>query len=141
MGYMVPIDDVVVPVALAGLEGGGLEPECALPGLGGRLVLGKGELADVVVPRAEEMDGLDAGGDAEGEAELSGRHFERIGVIKLFFETKRLVLMVYEIDILNRRFFESLGEQVESKRYPLLDGGELGGESNWKMQVKSVCVK
>jgi hypothetical protein len=100
MGNVVAINDVVVPVALAGLEGRGLEPEGALPGLGGRLVLGKGKLADVVVPRAEEMDGLDAGGDAEGEAELSGRHFEDFEIIKLFLFEKILVLMREKIDFL-----------------------------------------
>jgi len=69
VGDVVTIDDVVVPVALAGLESGGLEAEGALPraGLGGGLVLGERELAGVVVPRAEEMDGLDAGGDTEVE--------------------------------------------------------------------------
>lgn len=100
VGNVVAINDVVVPVALAGLEGRGLEPEGALPGLGGRLVLGKGKLADVVVPRAEEMDGLDAGGDAEGEAELSGRHFEDFEIIKLFLFEKILVLMREKIDFL-----------------------------------------
>jgi len=65
---VVPIDDVVVPVALAGLEGRLLEAEGTLPGaLGGALVLGERELAAVVVPGAEKVDGLDTGGDAEGE--------------------------------------------------------------------------
>jgi hypothetical protein len=66
---VVPIDDVVVPVSLASLNGGGLEAEGALPrtGLGGSLVLGKGELAGVVVPRAEKVDGLDARRNTEGE--------------------------------------------------------------------------
>jgi len=69
VGDVVAIDDVVVPVALAGLEGGGLEAESALPGagLGRRLVLGEGKLALVTVPGAEQVDGLDTGGDAERE--------------------------------------------------------------------------
>lgn len=51
---VVTIDDVVVPVSLAGLEGGAGEAEGALPGtLGRALVLGERELTDVVVPRAE----------------------------------------------------------------------------------------
>jgi hypothetical protein len=79
VGDVVAVDDVVVPVALASLEGCVLEAKGALPGagLGGGLVLGKRELADVVVPRAEEVDGLDARGDAERERQLDGRHFER----------------------------------------------------------------
>jgi len=74
---VVAIDDVVVPVALTGLESAVLELEGALPGarLGGRLVLGEWELSDVVVPRAEKVDGLDAGGDAEGERQLNGGHY------------------------------------------------------------------
>lgn len=78
MGDVVPVNDVVVPVSLARLEGGVLEAKGALPGarLGRRLVLGEWELPDVVVPGAEEMDGLDAGGDAKGEGKLSSRHFE-----------------------------------------------------------------
>jgi len=68
VGDVVAVDDVVVPVALASLESRVLETESALPrSLGGRLVLGEGELADVVVPGAEEVDRLDTGGDAERE--------------------------------------------------------------------------
>jgi hypothetical protein len=60
---VIAVDDVVVPVALAGLESGAGEAEGTLPRarLGGRLVLGKGELASVVVPRTEKVDRLDAG--------------------------------------------------------------------------------
>ena len=66
----------VVPVALAGLEHGALKLERALPcaGLGRGLVLGERKLAGVVVPRAEEMDGLDGGGSAKIETELNGGH-------------------------------------------------------------------
>lgn len=69
MGDVVAVDDVVVPVSLAGLEGGILESKGTFPRarLGGGLVLGERELADVVVPRAEEMHGLDARRDAERE--------------------------------------------------------------------------
>jgi hypothetical protein len=81
---VVPIDDVVVPVARAGLEGSLLEAEGALPGaLGGRLVLGERELAAVVVPRAEEVDGLDAGRDTEGERELSSGHVDFFVIRKI----------------------------------------------------------
>jgi hypothetical protein len=64
---MVSVDDVVIPISLTGLECGTLESECTLPrtGLGGSLILGKRKLAGVVIPRAEEMDGLDAGGGAQ----------------------------------------------------------------------------
>ena len=82
---MVAVDDVVVPVAGAELEGvGALEAEGALPrtGLGvSVLELGERELVLVVVPGAEEVDGLDVGGGAQVEGELDGwaGHFERLG--------------------------------------------------------------
>lgn len=78
VGDVVTVDDVVVPVSLTGLEATGLEAEGSLPRarLGGRLVLGKRELTDVTVPRAEKVNGLDARRDAEGERELDGGHFE-----------------------------------------------------------------
>jgi hypothetical protein len=54
MGYVVSIDDVVVPVSLTSLESSALESECALPctTLGGGLVLvlGKRKLSRVVIP-------------------------------------------------------------------------------------------
>lgn len=69
MGNVVAIDDVVVPVSLASLKSGVLESKGTLPGarLGRGLVLGERELANIAVPRAEKMDGLDAGRDAERE--------------------------------------------------------------------------
>jgi len=68
VGDVVAVDDVVVPGALASRAVAGVA-EGTLPRarLGGRLVLGKGDLASVVVPRAEEVDGLDAGRDAKRE--------------------------------------------------------------------------
>lgn len=74
---MVAIDDVVVPVSLASLKGGVLESKSTLPGarLGGGLVPGERELADVAVPGAEKMDRLDAGRDAKRERELNSRHY------------------------------------------------------------------
>jgi hypothetical protein len=59
---MVPINDIIVPVPLPGLKCGTLESECPFPrtGFGRSLVLGEGKLPRIVVPRAEEMDGLDA---------------------------------------------------------------------------------
>jgi hypothetical protein len=73
---VVAVDDVVVPVALASLDGGGLEAEGALPRtLGRALVLGKGELTSVAVPGTEKVDGLDARRNTEGERK-SGRHFD-----------------------------------------------------------------
>lgn len=86
VGDVVAVDDVVVPVALVGLEGGAGEAESSLPGarLAGGLVLGEGKLSGVVVPGAQKVDGLDARGDAEREAKLSGRHFGLInGVVVL----------------------------------------------------------
>ena len=77
MGAVVAIDDVIIPVTLASLKDRAGEAEGALPRarLGGGLVLGEGELANVVVPGAEKMDGLDAGGGADGERKLSSGHF------------------------------------------------------------------
>jgi hypothetical protein len=77
VGDVVAIDDVVVPVSLASLEGRVLESKGTLPGtrLGRGLVLGERELTNVVVPRAEEVDSLDAGGDADGERLLNSRHY------------------------------------------------------------------
>jgi len=74
--HMVAVNDVVVPVTLAGLEGGALEAEGAFPGagFGGSLVFGEGELASIAIPGAEEVDGLDAGGGAHLERELDSGH-------------------------------------------------------------------
>ena len=57
----------VVPVALTLLECSALESEGTLPPAGFICVFGKGKLAGVVVPRAEEVDGLDVGGSAESK--------------------------------------------------------------------------
>ena len=86
---VVAVDDVVVPVALTLLEGLALEAEGTLPstGLGG--VLGERELAAVVVPGAEEVDGLAVGGSAEGEVKLDGCHFG--SCIWLFVVLVRLI--------------------------------------------------
>jgi hypothetical protein len=77
VGNVVAIDDEVVPVSLASLERRVLEAKGTLPraGLGRGLVLGEGELANVVVPRAQEVDGLDTGGEADGERLLNSRHY------------------------------------------------------------------
>jgi hypothetical protein len=76
MRYMVAVNDVVIPVSLARLEGRSLESECPFPRtrLGRRFVLCKRKLSGVVVPRPEEMDSLDAGGGAQSEGELNGGH-------------------------------------------------------------------
>jgi hypothetical protein len=59
---MIPINDIVVPVPLSRLKCGALESECPFPstGFGRSLVFREGKLPCIVVPRAEEMDGLDA---------------------------------------------------------------------------------
>jgi hypothetical protein len=66
VGDMISIDDVVVPVPLSCLKCCPLKSECTFPrtGLGGSLILSKGKLTGVVVPRPEKMNGLDAGGSA-----------------------------------------------------------------------------
>lgn len=76
VGDVVAVDDVVVPVTLALLEGLSLEAEGTLPAtrLGG--VLGERELAVVVVPGSEEVDGLGVGRSAEREVELDSGHFD-----------------------------------------------------------------
>ena len=72
---VVAIHDVVVPVATSELQHGGLEAELANPGTG--LVLGgQGQLARVVVPGSDQMDGLDVGRGPEGELELNGGHYD-----------------------------------------------------------------
>ena len=73
MRDVVAVDDVVVPVALARLESRVLELKLALPsaGFGGMLVLGEGQLADVIVPGSQKMHRLDSRGDAERERELN----------------------------------------------------------------------
>jgi hypothetical protein len=74
---VVSIDDVVVPVALASLDDGGLEAEGALPraGLGRGLVLGERELTGVVVPGTKKVDGLDARRNTETKRK-GGRHVD-----------------------------------------------------------------
>jgi len=91
---MVTIDDVVVPVALAGLDGVGTEAESALPRtrLGRAPVLGKRELAGVVVPRPKKMDRLDARRNAKRERELDGRHVEELEI-----KQRRMLKMVLKI--------------------------------------------
>jgi hypothetical protein len=91
---MVPIDDVVVPVSLTSLESSALEAEGAFPrtSLGGGLVVRKGKLSAVVVPRTEKVYGLDSGGSAEVEAELNGGHFDiDFGFWEKFDEQEELV--------------------------------------------------
>lgn len=76
VGNVVPVHDVVVPVAATKLQHGGLEAELADPGTG--LVLsGERQLARVVVPRADQVDGLDVGRGAQVELELNGGHCDR----------------------------------------------------------------
>jgi len=72
---VIAIEDVVVPVALALLDQGVLEAERALEAAGLRGVLGERELTRVVVPRAEQVDGLAVGGSAEREVQLNSGHF------------------------------------------------------------------
>lgn len=73
---VVAVDDVVVPVALALLQGLALEAESAFPATSLVGILGERELAVVVVPGAEQVDGLAVGGSAESEVELDGGHYE-----------------------------------------------------------------
>jgi len=70
---VVAIDDVVVPVALALFERT-LETEATLPATGLGCILRKRKLAVVVVPGAEEVDGLAVRGSAESEVKLDSGH-------------------------------------------------------------------
>jgi len=76
VGDVVAVDDVVIPVALALLQGLALEAEGTLPASGFGGILGERELAVVVVPGAEKVDGLAVGGSAESEVELNGGHYD-----------------------------------------------------------------
>jgi hypothetical protein len=73
---VVPVDDVVVPVALALFERAVLEFEAAEPSAALFGVFGQRQLAGIVVPRAEEVDRFAVGRCAEGEVELDCCHFE-----------------------------------------------------------------
>jgi len=73
---VVAVDDVVVPVSLTLLESGTLEFEASDPAAALLGVLGERELSGVVVPRAEQMDGLAVGGSAESEVKLDSGHCE-----------------------------------------------------------------
>lgn len=75
MRDVVSVDDVVVPVALALLQCLALKPEGTFPASGLGSVLGQGKLAIVVVPGAEQVDGLDVGRSAKGEVKLDGGHY------------------------------------------------------------------
>lgn len=82
VGDVVAVDDVVVPVALALLQGLSLEAKGALPATGLVSILGERKLAVVVVPRTKEVDGLAVSRSAEGEVELDSRHYvDLIGII------------------------------------------------------------
>jgi hypothetical protein len=76
VGDVVAVNDVVVPVALALLEGGTVELEAAGPASGLLEVLGERELALVAVPGTEKVDGLAVGGSAESEVKLDSGHCE-----------------------------------------------------------------
>jgi hypothetical protein len=77
---VVAVNDVVVPVALALLQGLALEAESALPATSLVGIFGERELAVVVVPGAEQVDGLAVGGSAESEVELDSRHYDLFGL-------------------------------------------------------------
>jgi hypothetical protein len=81
VGDVVTIDDVVVPVAGALLQGSTLEFERASPATGLLGVLGKGKLTLIAVPGAEQVHGLAVGGSAEGEVELDSGHCDVIALL------------------------------------------------------------
>lgn len=67
VGFEVPVEDVVVPVALAAGAGGDWEFDVETPSAGGGLRWGHVVAAGVVVPGAEELNALDMWGNQEGE--------------------------------------------------------------------------
>jgi hypothetical protein len=77
---VVAVNDVVVPVPLALLQGGALELEASQPAAALLGVLGEGKLARVVVPRAEQVDRLAVAGSAESEVELDSGHYGRFDI-------------------------------------------------------------
>ena len=83
----------VVPVAASQLQHRGLEAELAHPGTG--LVFGgQGQLARVVVPGADQVDGLDVGRGPQRKLELNGGHYERrLITIKRYMTSCRRVSM------------------------------------------------
>ena len=64
----------VVPVALSQLQHGGLEAELADPRARLGVIARQGNLARVVVPRAQQMDRLDIGRSAQRKLQLNGSH-------------------------------------------------------------------
>lgn len=68
-GYDTGRRTYVVPVPLSRAQSRALELEGTLPATGLLGILGKRELADVVVPRAEQVHSLAVGGSAKGEFE------------------------------------------------------------------------
>ena len=74
-----------------------LEAEGSFPGAGfarGAVVGGERELRFVVVPAAEEVDGADVGGGAEGEGQLDGWGRHCCGLVMMvvvFFDDELLV--------------------------------------------------
>jgi hypothetical protein len=79
VGDVVTINDIIVPISLPKVEGSSLEAESSLPGTRFGSVIGERELAAVVVPRTEQVDGLDVGGSAEREVKLNCSHYCRSG--------------------------------------------------------------
>lgn len=77
MGDMVAIDDIVVPISMAGHKGRSLELECSFPTSLLR-TFGERELALVVVPRAKQVNCLYVRGRAKSEIHLNRRHRDKI---------------------------------------------------------------
>lgn len=72
MGYVVAVNDVVVPVALAVTNNRGVEPEGTSPSvLLGALGLGQRELTSVTVPGADQMNRLARRSRTDRERQLS----------------------------------------------------------------------
>lgn len=102
MRDVVAVDDVVVPVSLALLQSSALELEAADPSTGLLGVLGERELSGVVVPRAEQVDGLAVVGSAESEVKLDSGHCKVIDS-KDFCEIKDLFVLSVRAKLMDRR--------------------------------------
>lgn len=81
MRDVIAVDHVVVPVASALFKLRALEAKAAFPSSRFGGVFGQRVLAFVIVPRADEVDGLAVGRGAEGEVELDRCHCGDVFVV------------------------------------------------------------
>jgi hypothetical protein len=76
MTDVVAIDNVVIPVSLTMFERRALESESAFPAATLIWILVEGKSAIVVVPRANQVNGLAVGRGSQRKVKLNGCHVE-----------------------------------------------------------------